>query len=90
MEIKQVLHTYQIPNVNVNKTKLNNVNNVKDIALKLSDKLSDPNSYRFFCKVAWKLPEHQIWANLEQALTGKNPKAYFTFLCNRELVDKSD
>lgn len=73
-----------LPNVNNVKTnKTNNVNvlGVKSIALKLTERLNDPDSYRFFCKVAWSLPENVIWNNLEQAQKGRNPKAYFTFLC---------
>ena len=71
-----------IPNVNVKTNKTNNVINVKHIANKLFTKLDDPQSYKFFCKVAWSLPEYMIWNNLEQAKCGRNPKAYFTFLCN--------
>lgn len=74
----------QTLNVNVNKLKTNNVN-VSSIATKLVEKLDDPKSYRFFCKVARSLPESVIWVNLEQAMTGKNPKAYFTFLCQMSM-----
>lgn len=62
-----------------------NVTDVRRIADTLVEKLNDPNSYKFFCKVAWQLPENRIYLNLEQALSGKNPKAYFTFLCKLEL-----
>ena len=75
---------YQVlPNVNVNKPETNNVNvnNVRATAHKLVERLDDPNSIKFFYKVARQLPEHVIWANVEQALTGRNPRAYFTFLC---------
>lgn len=59
-----------------------NIREVQSIAGRIAEKLNDPQSFRFFCKVAWRLPEYVIWANLEQAMTSKkNPKAYFTFLC---------
>lgn len=81
-QINQIL-----PNVNVKKPRLNNVINVKTTANKLVDKLGDPDSYKFFCKVAWDLPENVIWNNLEQAMSGRNPKAYFTFLCKLSMKD---
>lgn len=85
-------------NVNVNNKVLNNVNvkinksranlpEVRAIAQKLVASLQDEASFKFFCKVAWNIPENIIWTNLEQALTGKNPRAYFTFLCNLTLED---
>lgn len=58
-----------------------NIKEVQSIASRIADKLNNPLSFKFYCKVAWKLPKYMIWQNLEQALTGKNPRAYFTFLC---------
>ena len=80
-------------NVNVKYKYLNNVNNVKAnkvnyIAEKLAVELNDKKSLNYYRKVAWKLSESSIYTNLEQAKTGKNPPAYFTWLCNRLLVDK--
>lgn len=76
-------------NDNVKKTLKNNVivneSEVNLIASKLSDKLNNPNGRLFYCKVAWQLPEAQIWSNLELALTGRDPKRYFSWLCKREL-----
>lgn len=77
---------------NVNNNKTNNVNNVKraygyniaDVrkrATLIADKLNDQKSINFYYKVCWQLPENIIWNNLEQAQGGKNPRAYFTFLC---------
>lgn len=84
--VGKVLKTGFTPNViTLNKPSTNNVNNVRQIAHKLCDKLNDPSSFEYFCKVAWHLSEGQIWSNLEQASGGHNPKAYFTFLCNLEL-----
>lgn len=91
----------KINNVNVNNNSFNNVNNVtsKNVsytidcnqvrvnATLIADKLNDHKSINFYYKVCWKLPEHIIWYNLEQALTGRNPKAYFTFLCNIALKE---
>lgn len=81
---------HNVANVNVNKTNTNNVNvnRIQVIANKLVERLDDPNSYKFFCMVAWNLPERYIWVSLEQALTGRNPKRYFSFLCNIELKRK--
>jgi uncharacterized protein YycO len=76
---------------NVNNEALNNVITLEDIkkarnvASKLVTKLNDPTSFKFFCKISYKLPENKIWSAYEQALTGRNPKAYFTFLCKLEL-----
>jgi len=70
---------------NVNNNKTNNVKryNVKaeTLAKSIAEKLNDEKSFLFFCKVAHQLPENVIWNNLEQAQGGKNPRAYFTFLC---------
>lgn len=71
-------------NVNVKKPEVNtnvNVNNVRAKATRLSQKLNDQNSFKFFCKVAWKLPESFIEETLEQALTKGRPAAYFTAVC---------
>ena len=82
-------------NTNVNVTKGVNTNvkrynvNAERTARLLSEKLNDPESFLFYCKVAHQLPENLIWSNLEQAKTGKNPRAYFTFLCKLKMpVDK--
>ena len=91
-DLSSVLQRKKVPkkenNVNVNKTNTNNVINVRAIAAKLVEKLDDPNSYKFFCMVAWNLPENYIWLSLEQAMTGHDPKKYFSFLCNIELKRK--
>lgn len=72
------------PNVNVKTKSLNNVN-VAASANKLVQSLSDPKSFEFYCKVCYALPEHVVWSNLEKALTGRRPAAYFTFLCKLEM-----
>lgn len=83
MEIQQAIN--QKSNVNVNK-EVNNVKrynvNAETIARQLADKLDDQKSFLYFCKVAHQLNESQIWSNLEQAQKGRNPRAYFAFLCN--------
>lgn len=90
-EIQQILQ-HRFPNVNVNspRSSSNNVNvkkltEVQAIAQRLCDKLSDPNSYQYFCGIAWKLPESVIWYNLEQAEKGRTPKKLFTWLCNQSM-----
>jgi len=80
-------------NVNVNnniKTNVN-VNNVTGIqvhntAQALCDKFSDQNSFQYFCKVAWKLPEHIINNNYEMAQKGHNPVKLFVYLCNLDMA----
>lgn len=76
-------------NVNVNPKVINNVNasNVQATASKLAQSLNDPNSFKFYCKVARALPENVIWSNLEQAQTKRKPAAYFTFLCKLTIPD---
>ena len=86
MEIPQsTINKFHKSNVNVNHSNTNNVNNVRAIASKLTEKLDDPHSFKYFCMVAWNLPESYIWTSMEQALTGREPKKYFSFLCNLEL-----
>lgn len=86
--VKQILTNTN--NDNVVKTINNNVNvygrNEKDnIADKLVDELNNPVSRNFYCKVAWRLSEGQIWSNLEKAKQGKNPRRYFTWLCKKQM-----
>lgn len=88
MELGDIYKTRKITNVNVKKTSNSNnvnVNNVRAIAMKLATTLKDECSLDYFLKVAWHVPEATIWSNLEQAQRGRNPRAYFTFLCNMEL-----
>lgn len=88
-------------NVNVNdvffqKTNVNNVNvrnsmvkaeHVEWIADKLVQEFSDTSSKRFFAKVAWSLPENEIWEALESAKRPyiKSPAKYFTRICKIKL-----
>lgn len=83
--LNYIVSNVNVNNINTNNVKRYNVNKVREIAYKLSDKLNDPNSFKYFCKVANKLPESVIWSNYEQSISGRNPKAYFTFLCNLEM-----
>ena len=89
--VEEILTTTKHNVITLNKYNKNNVNvnNVRAIATKLVEKLDDPQSFKYFCMVAWNLPESVIWVNLEQALTGREPKKYFSFLCNLELKHKS-
>lgn len=62
---------------------------VETIADDLMQKLNaKDNSRPFMCKVAWKLPEHTIYNNLEQANSPKvkNPIGLFIYLCKRDGV----
>ena len=97
-----ITNTINNENNNVNNVvnKLtNNVNNVKPItplqvnkADIIADKLEvalkgGAESRAFYCKVAYKLPEYQIWNNLEQASRGNYPQKYFTWLCKKDMED---
>lgn len=83
--ISGVIKNKKNTNVNVNNRVITNVKrynvNAERTARLLAEKLSDPESFLFYCKVAHALPENVIWSNLEQAKSGRNPRAYFTFLC---------
>jgi hypothetical protein len=88
MQINQILKE----NVNVNKTKTNNVKRynvtgeqVHAIAQKLCDLFSDQGSHDYFCKVAWQLPEYIIMNNVEAAQKGRQPVRLFTWLCNQSI-----
>lgn len=77
-------------NVNVNNNNTSNVNvsNVRATASKLAQTLNDPDSFKFYCKVARSLPESEIWNNVEQAQSkARNPAAYFTTLCKLTMAD---
>lgn len=72
-------------NNNVNEDKFDKSKRAEVIAQKLVDKLNSKDSYLFYCKVAYSLPENKIWINLEQALSGKNPGGLFNWLCRRDM-----
>lgn len=62
---------------------------VETIADDLLKKLGAKDQSRpFMCKVAWKLSEAKIYANLEQATSpkSKNPIGLFIYLCKRDGV----
>lgn len=58
---------------------------VDNIANQLVENFNSPNSRAFYCKVAYKLPENKIWANVESANRGRSPVKLFTWLCNRDM-----
>jgi hypothetical protein len=80
-------------NNTVTNTKLikNNNNNIvraaeiEATARKLVEKYNSPESFDFYCKIAWKLPESYIWRNYEQSQKARNPGALFNFLCRKDL-----
>ncbi len=57
------------------------------IALDLCERLGNRDSYKFYCKVAWRLQPSVIYNNLEQALKGREPAKLFTYLCKKCLGD---
>lgn len=85
-------------NINVNENNVGNNGRKKKyerskavdiIALDLAEKLQSPNSYEFYCKIAWRLQPSVIYNNLEQALKSKrrnandSPARLFGYLCNK-------
>ena len=56
------------------------------IAEKLVDKLQNPGGRMFYCKVAWHIPENKVWYYLDIALTGRDPRKYFSWLCKQDMV----
>lgn len=74
-------------NVIVNDRNYDKSKQVDMIADRLLDKLGATSDSRpFMCKTAWKLSEARIWANVEQALKGKNPTGLFIYLCKKDGV----
>lgn len=75
-------------NVNDNdSSKYDRSKKVDDIADNIIRKLGVGDTYRsFYCKIAWKLSEARIWANLETALKGKQPAKLFTYLCKKDMA----
>lgn len=59
---------------------------VEATARKLVEKYNSPESFDFYCKIAWKLPEVYIWRNYEQSLKARNPGALFNYLCRKDML----
>lgn len=96
MEIPKNLYNTSNSNNNLKNTNTSNstknMREVQLIALKLEDVLGKqtPSRFPFYCKVAWRLPEGRIWANLEIATApssrpNHNPAAFFSWLCSQEM-----
>lgn len=86
--VAEILTNTKTINNNVNVIKNNNNKTLQEVRLiveRLQQKLPNPLAKRFYYKIAWNLPESYIWTSVEQALTGHDPKKYFSFLCNLEL-----
>lgn len=90
MEVKDIIKNNVNDNVvnkltNNDNVTMNNVKRSKEdrIADKLVQELGNEDFRAFYCKVAYKLSESQIWQSLELAKTGNNPAKYFTWLAKR-------
>lgn len=77
----------------------NNIDNDRYARARMVDRIADqlvirfnnPDFREFYCKVAWKLSEARIWANVETAMEaatkkGTQPGRLFTYLCKRDGV----
>lgn len=78
--------------LNTNSVSVNKINNTKTLnqvrltASVLAEKLRNPSRFKFYCKVAWSLPENVIWNHLETAQRGRDPQKYFSWLCNHSMA----
>lgn len=74
-------------NVNDIGNKYDRSKNVERIAHQLVEKFGNGNYYGFYCKVAYKLSESQIWSFYEQCNGNKvrNPAKLFSWLCGRAM-----
>lgn len=88
--VEQIIKNTTLNTVTVN----NNLNNTDTVAKSkqvdlIADKLvlalNNPDRRAYYCKVAYKLSEAQIWNNLEQSAKGRSPAKLFTWLCQRDL-----
>lgn len=62
------------------------VDNVENKAQWLLGKFKSPTSYKFYCKVAWELPDATIDRLVATATEkGTNPGAYFNKLAQKEM-----
>ena len=59
---------------------------VDAIADKLVHTFDNPDRRRYYCRVAWRLPEGTIWRLAEQAQNGHSPAKLFTALCQEEMT----
>lgn len=84
---EQIMSNYSVSDSETKglKNSVTDSDKVDRIANTLVDKLSNPERRAYYCKVAWSLPEFKIWSNLEQALKGRSPQRYFTFLCQKDM-----
>ena len=77
---------------NVNNVKPNRkritLNNVRDIAHRLVESYNEPQSYDFFCKVAWYLSEGDIWSTHEKSFEKNNPAAWFSRVCKIKMEQR--
>lgn len=73
-------------NNNVNDRKFDRSKKVENIADRLITIFGNDQYRPFYCKVAWKLSEARIWANVEQAQKGNTPAKLFSYLCKRDGV----
>lgn len=91
--VKQILNNTITVTDSVNKTltitdtdSVSKSKQVDLIADKLVLALNNPSRRNYYCKIGYKLKEHQIWNNLEQAVEkGRNTAKLFSFLCEKDM-----
>ncbi len=58
---------------------------VEQIAHDLCDRLDNPGAYKWYLKLAWRLPPNTLYGNLVIAKGGRTPQKFFTYLCKQSL-----
>ena len=74
-----------VTNVDIEKinSKYDKSRYVDMVAQKLCDIFQNPDGFKYYCKIVWRLQPSVIWSNVEVAKRGKNPARLFTYLCKR-------
>lgn len=87
VNVREVKTNYNVNDID-NVSKYQKSKDVEVMADRLLEKLSlDKKSRPFMCKVAYKLSEARIWANLESASGPKvkDKAKLFIWLCDRDM-----
>lgn len=90
---KQYTNSVSVKKINTKTLKTEplskSIGEVRHIAQKLCDRLNNPSRFKYYCKLAWHLPESSIMLNLELSENGKSPQRLFTWLCEDDLKNGS-
>lgn len=89
VNLTPIITTNTITIINEDSDKYAKSKQVELLAGKLVGLLNNPDSFHFYCKLGWKLPENIIWNNYETAVASKggDPRKLFTWLCKRDMYN---